>query len=50
METRQRIKKKVMATVTALIILGLSAPTMAAENQETMTLRQIVDTAMKIIR
>lgn len=47
METRQRIKKKVMAAVTALIILGLSAPTMAAENQETMTLRQIVDTAMK---
>lgn len=46
MRTRHWFKKKALA-ITVLLYLGLTAPLMAAESQEAMTLRQIVDTAVK---
>lgn len=46
MKTRQGFKKQVLV-MTALIVFSLTAPVMAAENQESMTLQQILDTAVK---
>lgn len=46
MKTKRWLKNKTLA-LTALMVLGLSTPIMAAENQEPLTVQQIVDTAMK---
>lgn len=46
MKTGKWLKNKTLA-LTVLMVLGISAPIMAAENQETLTLQQIVDTAVK---
>ncbi|WP_378956307.1 TolC family protein [Pelosinus sp. sgz500959] len=46
MRTGKWLKNKTLA-LTALMVFGISAPIMAAENQEPLTLQQIVDTALK---
>ncbi len=46
MKTRKWLKSK-MLTVTALMIMSITAPVMAANIQQPLTLEQIVDTAIK---
>jgi len=46
MKTGKWFQNKMLA-LTTLMILGITTPIMAAENQETLTLQQIVDTAIK---
>ncbi len=46
MKTNQGLKKKALI-LTTLIVFSLTAPVMAAENQQSMTLQQILDTAVK---
>ena len=46
MKTGKWLKSKTLA-LTALMVIGVTAPIMAAENQEPLTVQQIVDTAIK---
>jgi len=46
MKTGKWLQNKMLA-LTTLMILGITTPIMAAENQEALTLQQIVDTAIK---
>lgn len=46
MKTGKWLKNKTLA-MTALMVLGITAPIMAAESQEPLTLQQIVETATK---
>lgn len=46
MKTGKWLKNKTLA-LTVLMVLSITAPIMAAENQESLTLEQIVDTAIK---
>lgn len=46
MKTGKWLKSKTLA-LTALMVLSITAPIMAAENQEPLTVQQIVDTAIK---
>ncbi|GMB01536.1 TolC family protein [Pelosinus sp. IPA-1] len=46
MKIRKWFQQKALP-LTAVFVLGLMAPVMAAENQETLSLKQVVDTAVK---
>ena len=46
MKTGKWLKSKTLA-LTALMVISVTAPIMAAENQEPLTVQQIVDTAIK---
>ena len=46
MKTGKWLKNKTLA-LTALMVFSITAPSMAAENQESLTVEQIVDTAIK---
>jgi len=46
MKTRKWFQRKTL-TLTAVLVLGMMVPTMAAENQEVLSLKQVIDTALQ---